>query len=221
MRTARVRSATIVVSAVCALSLAACSSDDSSSDTTADTTSAPTTAPAPEPTAGVTGLVWASAVSDDRINTDTPQPTFEANGITSRVESMFWVESGGRDGLQSECDEAADFEQEFVGGELATECLMVQWAFDVSPDFRTDENSEQSGRLRGPSLLTPEGRQLDEPLGEQGSPGTAENRLRVRFVGGVSGSTLRFETGSNLVGWTTHVYEVPPAEEFLPVFLAD
>lgn len=233
MKSTRVRSAatTLMVTAVCTLSLAACSSDDFSSETTtADTeapaitaaptteasatTSPPTTAPAPEPSEG---LVWASAAGDDRINTDTPQPTFEADGVTSRIESVLWVESGGTSDVQRACREEADLEQEFGGGELATECLIAQWTFDVSADFRTDEFSVDGG-LSARSLVTPEGKQIDSFVAASGFPGTVDNRLVVTFAGGVPGSTLRFDTGSNLVGFTTHVYEVPPAEEFLPVF---
>jgi hypothetical protein len=177
------------------------------------TSAAPTTAPAAEPIEGVTGLVWASAVSDDRINTDTPQPTYEADGITSRIESVFWVESGRTNDLQQECREDANSEQELAGGELATECLTVQWAFDVPADFPTEDFSGVGGLV----LVTPEGKQIDSIFGANGSPGTVDNRLVVTFPGGVPGSTLRFDTGSNLNGWDTHVYEVPSAELFRPL----
>jgi hypothetical protein len=232
MKSTTVRSATtaIVVAAAFALPLTACSSDNFSSDTTtADseasaitvapttaaptTTSPPTTAPASEPSEG---LVWASAASDDRINTDTPQPTFEADGITSQIESVLSVKSGGANDVQQACREEADLEQEFTGGELATECLIVQWAFDISADFRTDEFSVDGG-LSARVLVNPQGNQINSFFAASGLPGTVNNRLVVTFAGGVPGSTLRFDTGSNFVGFTTHVYEVPPGEEFLPV----
>ena len=115
------------------------------------------------------------------------------------------------------CAEAAEYDQYLNGGELATECLNLEFAFDVAADFRTDESSEEGG-LRFPSVVTPDGKQIELAIGERGIPGTDDNWLTAEFAGAVPGSTLRWETGSDLVGWTTHVYEVPPADQFLPVF---
>jgi hypothetical protein len=228
MTSTGVRSATtIVVAAACALLFGACSSDDFSSDaTTADTeapattaapttaalttTSPPTTAPAAKPSEG---LIWASAASDERINTDMPQPMYEADAIMSRIESLLWVQSGGANDVERACREEAEFEQNFAGGELATECLIVQWVFDVASGFQVDEFSVEGG-LNARALVTPEGKQIDSFFAGSGFPGTVDNRLVVSFAGGVPGSILRFDTGSNFVGFTTHVYEVPPAEEF-------
>jgi hypothetical protein len=59
---------------------------------------------------------------------------------------------------------------------------------------------------------------VDSIFGESAFPGTVENRLVITFEFGVPGSTLKFQTGSNEVGWTTHTYEVPPEEFFQPVY---
>jgi hypothetical protein len=143
-----------------ALATTTAMSTTTSITTTTSTTSTTTTEPPPQPTERVVGLVWASAVSDERINTDTPQPTYEADGISSRIENVLLVDSGSADDIQSDCAEEARFRQDFEGGELATQCLIVQWAFDVAEDFSTDEFS-QDGDLVPGAIVTPEGRQLD------------------------------------------------------------
>ena len=64
---------------------------------------------------------------------------------------------------------------------------------------------------------TPDGHQISSIWTTSGFPGTVDNGLDVFFPGGVPGSTLKFESGSNLVGWTTHTYEVQAAETMLPL----
>jgi hypothetical protein len=67
--------------------------------TTTTVVATTTTEPDPQPTEGVRGIVWASAVSDDRINADPPAPTFEVDGIVSTIESVLHVQAGNGNDL--------------------------------------------------------------------------------------------------------------------------
>ena len=161
--------------------------------------------------------MWGSTVDSNRVNTDTPPPAYDADGISSQIEAVIWIESGTGNAIKEACRNEAELLQQEEGGLLATECLGVQWIFDVSPDFGDDEGSLSAG-----SLVTPDGKQIDS-MGAmiRAASGTTENLLINFFAGGEPGSTLRFDTGSNSVGYTTHVYEVPEAEDFLPVYYFD
>ena len=183
--------------------------------TATPTTRAPTTTAPLEPT--YTGIVWESAVDPARVNASGPAPTFEADGVTTTIQLLLWVPAFAPTELGRSCRERAQSQQDFEGGQLADRCLTVQGSFDVAPDVPTDENSPDASLAAG-SLITLEGRQIDSVFASSAFPGTVDNGFVEQFPGGVPGSTLKFRTGSNLVGHTTHTYEVPPTEAFMPVF---
>jgi hypothetical protein len=165
---------------------------------------------------GLRGLVWESAVDPGRVNTDSEQPVFEANGITARIQMILEVDAEATNNTSRDCAREISLTTGGGGAARPTQCLYVQWAFDVPIDFPTSEFSDE-GALIPDSVVNPDGIQVNAFGATYAFPGTRDNIANGFFVGGLPGSTLRFDTGSNDVGFTTHVYQVPPGDAFLPV----
>lgn len=175
--------------------------------TSTTTTTTPPTTTAPEP--GNVGVVWHSVVNLERVNqpADT-QPTFTADGVTSRID-MFLMMDADTDGDAGDaCRDAID--RTPAGDD--EQCLLVQWSFDVAADFPGEE-----ALLSARQLLNPDGRQIDSAVAAVGVPGANGVGLTELYAGGEAGSTLRFDTGGNEVGFTTHVVDVPPRDAFQPI----
>lgn len=168
--------------------------------TTTSTTTAPTTTTLP--VSSGRGLVWASAVDDSRINS-TDLPTFSADGIDSSLDIVAVFDASAPTDQGRDCQEEIDFQ-----GSDADSCLYVQVRFDVSDDFRTDGNSAEGSAIID-AVVSADGQQQDGGFISSGFPGTVGNLLSEFFPGAAEGSTVRFSTGSNLVGYTIHTYEVP------------
>ena len=79
----------------------------------------------------------------------------------------------GPDDNSTSCFDAAKFDQDYKGGELATECLYVQWRFSVTADFAVDEYSLE-GQLTPGDLVTASGKQITAATIASGYPGTVD-----------------------------------------------
>jgi hypothetical protein len=178
--------------------------------TTEPTTSSPATTTTTTAAPGETGrgLVWESVVDPGRVNTSELRPTFEADGVTSLIDMVVVVPSGSTTELQRWCAHAVIDEQEFDGGEMAQQCVLLQLRFDVAPEFRVDENSPDA-TVGSASLVSVDGRQVDSISVDRAFGGSVGNRHVVMLPFGGEGATIRWISGSNLVGFTTHTYVVP------------
>lgn len=211
------------VAALLTLTLTACGASGSPAPTVTVTATVTTTAtvearPSPTPTPtpvsaqveGHLGMVWASQVDPGRINQpiDT-QPTFDGgDGVTVRIENLLYADASVSGDIGDECAAEIEFRDE----PSDTHCLFVQWSFDVPDDYEADDASLSPG-----PLLTPSGRQIGKATTTSGVPG-AKNVVMVEiYAGGVPGSTLRWDVGSNAREWKTLKYEVPGADGFLPI----
>jgi hypothetical protein len=155
------------------------------------------------------GIIYASGT----------EPTYTADGITSRVAAVIVVDLSDPEinGAVADCAFQVDYAAE-QGRPRATRCLVVQWSFDVAADFRVDEFSPEGGLSPGP-FVGADGIQHDQAIVNTGLPGTVDNLISAAYpltAGGTAG-TLRFDTGSNLVGYTTHTFDVPT--ELAPIDL--
>ena len=115
------------------------------------------------------------------------------------------------------CAEESERHREIYGGDLADQCLVVLWRYQVSDEFLTNQNSPNAG-LSMRSIVTADRRQYDSIFGSSALPGTVDNIAEGVFPHGGEGSTIYWSTGSNLVGWTQHTYIVP---KDLPLVLFD
>lgn len=171
--------------------------------TTTTTTTVPETTTTAAPSLTANGLVW-NANNPSLVNAADPQPSFSVDGIESAIEMVLVLKADEHEF----CREEAVRYQEIRGGDLANQCLVVIWRYDVAETFRTDQNSPQGG-LSMRSIVTNEGRQYDSVFGATALPGTVENTTEDVFPHGGAGTTIYWSTGSNLVGWTQHTYRVP------------
>ena len=185
------------------------------SATVTETAAAPAvTSPAASPTPAQTGphlgLVWASQVDSERVNQPSgSQPTFDGDGITSRIDMILYVDASAVGELSEECSSAIEI---FGDNPDDTHCLFVQWTFDVPKDYDADDANLSPG-----PLLTPEGLQITSGFTTSGVPGAKDVVMRYFYGGGVPGSTLRWNVGSNEQGRETYTYEVPEVESFRPI----
>jgi hypothetical protein len=178
--------------------------DSEEPETTVDettTTERPTTTTVPVP--DYQGLVFGPGT----------EPTFTAEGITARITRLFVVDVTDPEigGLVDDCAWYIGYDVE-QGGPPANSCLAVEWSFDVASDFRVDANSPD-GSLTPGAFVAADGIQHDAGVITSGLPGTVNNRINYVYplTAGDTAATLHFDTGSNLVGWTTHTFQVPGA----------
>jgi hypothetical protein len=175
---------------------------------TTTTTTIESTTTTATPQAKVQAIVWESAVDPARVNRTDPMPTFEADGATARLQLLLYGPGNVLD-----CD--AITASTVPGAVLTDGCLVVQLALDVAADFRVTDNAPEAS-ISLDALITPDGVQVSSIFVESGYPGTVGTVLTIAVLGGTPGSTLKIQTGSNEVGYTTHTFVVPPLEEFLP-----
>lgn len=174
------------------------------------TTTSPVAAPTSAQTGPHLGMVWTSQVDPGRINQPAgSQPTFDSDGITSRIELILYVDASAPGDLANECESQLDG---WNSSPDATHCLFVQWSFDVPSDYEADDANLSPG-----PLLTPEGRQIDQGTTTSGVPGAKNVVIGEYYPGGVPGSTLRWDVGSNEQGRANLKFEVPSSESFLPI----
>lgn len=159
-------------------------------------------------TARQLGLVWASQVDPARVNQKHgSQPEFDGgDGIKVRIENVIYVDKSLPGQLSEQCLDQLQLQ----GAADETHCLTVQWSFDVPSDYRADD----AGLTPGP-LLTPNGRQIEQGLMNTGVPGAKNVVMVASYPGGVPGSTLRFNVGSNERRWKTLKFKVPGAKRFI------
>lgn len=149
---------------------------------------------------------------------DTPgsEPAFAADGVTARVDAAIVVETGDPEpergaGIVDSCVQEVDTFLELNPAVTArpSSCLVIQWSFDVDPGFRVDQDSPEAGLSPG-KYLGADGIEVDQAIIETGLPGSQQNIIFAAYplTAGLGG-TLRFMTGSNLVGYTTHSWQVP------------
>lgn len=177
-------------------------------------TVAATTSPVAAPTTAQTGphlgMVWTSQVDTDRINQPAgSQPTFDGEGITSRIEMIVYVDASAVGPLSDECSSEIEI---FGDNPDETHCLFVQWSFDVPSSYEAEDASLSPG-----PLLTPEGLQITSGMTTSGVPGAKDVGMTHYYEGGVPGSTLRWDVGSNEQGRETLTYKIPDVESFLPI----
>jgi hypothetical protein len=155
--------------------------------------------------------VWSSTVDSSRINQTGPAPEFTSeHGVVTRLDLMIYVEAGtgASDSLAGSCAQVI----QYSGKPDDTHCLYVQWQMDVPADYA----AEQANITPGP-ILTPAGRQIDQGVTQTGLPGAKGVGISVYYAGGEPGSTLRWDVGSNELGYETVVYDVPPRDDFMPI----
>ena len=171
--------------------------------TTTTTTTVPETTTTAAPSLTANGLIWNSG-DPDLINAFDDQPTAEYEGITSFIDSALVFSIDDLD----ECREQSLAYQQFHGGDLAEQCLVVTWRFDVAEDLRVDENVPGGG-IGLVNIVTVDGQEVFWPSNTLGLPGSVDNTATVTFPFGGAGSTIGWEIGSDLVGRTGHFYTLP------------
>ena len=186
--------------------------------TDAPTTEAPTTTEeATTTTAAVdfgVGLVWESAVDPSRVNAPTEsRPFYEADGIATQIDIVAPTTADAN----SDCADAARDLARYEGGEVATQCLLIQWRFDVSADLDTEYSG--SAQFSTEDIVTAEGVQIPGSGSAflDAFPGTVDNVLGVFFPHGGPGSTVRWRTMDGAGRSTTHTYIVPPLADLPPL----
>lgn len=184
------------------------------------TTDAPETTDAPatteeetttteEQTDGDVGVVWNSGVDPSRINTTEGQPVESALGITSSIDMLILLTTEN-----DLCDEVIEADE---SPEKATQCLLVQFRFDVGPDIGTQYTD--TAALTAEDAVTAEGRQVKSG----GFPyldayaDTVGNTVVAVYPFAGPGSTLRWTVNDGSYDTETFVYTAPPAEAFLPL----
>lgn len=187
------------------------------STTVAPTTTEPaaTTTAAPVPTGQ--GLLWMSAVDPTRVNTTSAQPVGDADGVSSRIDGVVIVPASGNTDFSKGCADEVAFQVKYAGNTPSSECLVVQWSFDVAADFRVDDNSPKAGLTPG-DLVTADGKQIGKAVITSAYPGTVANVITEYYAGAGAGSIVRWQTGSNLAGWTTFKYVVPTLDQIPPIY---
>jgi hypothetical protein len=151
---------------------------------------------------GVGGLVW----EGEAVNTDLPQPVYEADGVTSRISAVYLAYPGPENDLTYDCADWIEFVAEVDGTRPETQCIYVAWSFDVSADA-PGEVQLIPGRM-----TTAAGGYIDPSDNADfvtGTPGTVDNTFGLHYVGGETGADVRWKTGSDEVGFTTHRYTIP------------
>lgn len=142
-------------------------------------------------------------------NTRLPQPTFEAVGVTVRLDYLLWV---GVDTAIDEsgftCGEMAEIWKEDTANVAATECLVVGWGFDVAEDVPGGD-----GELIPDELITPELYSIGIGSGTGADPGEQNNHWTSTIPGGKPSSTLLFGAGGS--DWMLFKYEVPIDLDFV------
>ena len=144
--------------------------------------------------------------------------TWTADGITSRLEGVVWLDltRGDKGTFTDECRSQAEFSKDYDHLDtMPTQCIYAVWSFDVGNDLVTDQYSDQ-GYLTPDALITPDGKQIDSGSTHGAYPGTVNNSMEYVYVDGVPGSVLHFQTGNNKAGWTTQTVQLPGAEGFAP-----
>ena len=171
--------------------------------TTTTTTTVPETTTTVAPSLTANGLIWNSS-DPDLINAFDDQPTAEYEGVTSFIDSalVFSIDD------DETCREQAVGYQQFNGGDLADQCLVVTWRFDVAEELRVDDNVPGGG-IGLTRIATVDGQEVFWPSNTIGLPGSVDNTATVTFPFGGAGSTIGWEIGSDLVGWTGHSYTLP------------
>lgn len=156
------------------------------------------------------GMVWASQVDPARVNQPSgSQPMFDGgDGIAVRIENVILVDSTLTGDLADNCSH----EISLSGESSETQCLYVQWSFDVPDDYGADHAGLAPG-----ALLTPEGRQINNYTVNDGVPGAKNVYMYAFYPGGKPGSTLRWTVGSNEQEWTTLKFDIPGTESFVPI----
>lgn len=149
-------------------------------------------------------------VDDGRVNQPRDeQPVFEGgHGIKTRIEMLIWVDRTETGDLADGCNEAI----EMNGKRGDSRCMYVQLSFDVPAKYR----AEEAGIAPGP-MLTKKGRQIDRGTIELAVPGAKGVGIAEFYPGGEPGSTLRWDVGSNELGYKTLKYKIPKKSEFLPL----
>jgi hypothetical protein len=151
---------------------------------------------------GVGGLVW----EGEAVNTDLPQPVYEADGVTSRIAAVYLAYPGPENDVTYDCADWIEFVAEVDGTRPETQCVYVVWSFDVSADA--------PGEVQFiPGKMTTSAGEYIDPNGNAdiypGTPGTVDNTFGAYYVGGETGADVRWKTGSDEVGFTTHRYTIP------------
>jgi len=180
--------------------------------TTTTTPAATTTVP---PTSNL-GVVWASGVDPARVNQPEGSiPTLDGgDGIVVRLQHALYIDPSLPGNLIStECAREIEFTGP-VNGVLDNRCMWVQLAMDVPSGYAA---GEAVALLIAEELVTPAGRQIDSIFLAFGFPGSTDVVLSVMFAGGEPGSTLRFSSGSNDLGFTELTFTLPPLEQFQPI----
>lgn len=168
---------------------------------------APTTAAPAVPD----GMIW---------RPDPATVTWNVDDITSRLVGVVWIDTTrDRGTLTDECRRSAKFHADYDHlPSVPTQCLYVEWSYDVGPNLPVNEYADE-GYLTPGDLVTPEGKEIGSGLTDGSHPGTVDNPMSNTYVEGVPGSVLRFETGNNHAGWTEQVIDVPTADQFVVPFL--
>ena len=143
------------------------------------------------------GLVWESAVDPDRVNTDVPRPSWEADGVTAELDMVIVAP-----GSDPACVAVNARE-----GTSAPVCLIVQVRVDVGEVDVDDDHPQATAAID--AVITYDRDQLDSAVVVTGYPGTRDRTITDAFPGAASGSTVKIRTGTEASGWTVHDYVVP------------
>lgn len=194
-----------------ALGLVGCSqpSPDTSAEQPPTESAATTSTTTPSPTSSPEEEVellkgWAFKPGD--------QPTFKADGITTRITGIQVVPADLSVTNGDQCLDAFALQDARSSTGNEEECLLVQMSYDVAKDLRTSKYSTDGG-LSMRAVITPQGKQINSVMGFSAYPGTKDNWASDVFAGAGAGATLKFSTGNNEVGWTDHTYTVPKKPE--------
>lgn len=185
--------------ATASLCLIACGGDDDEASDETTTTEEETTTTTEPP--AYEGIVYDGGT----------EPTFSAHGVTSRIDAIVVVELTDPEVEDTRfVDECASQVEQRPEATSATSCVVIQWSFDVAADFRVDENSPDAHLIPG-AFVGADRIQHDQGSAAVGVPCTVANVMSAAYplTAGNSAGTLRFVTGSNFVGNTTHTFEVP------------
>ena len=138
-------------------------------------------------------------------------PTFSADGITARITRVEVVAPDGVSAASSQCAVQQGIEAADGRAPTAT-CLVVQWTFDIDASFPAGE----AGGLAAGALVGTDGVRHDQSSSTSGMPGDRGRALSAAYPLTSEGGQLHFSTGSNGVGFTEHVWQVPTDMGTLP-----
>ena len=171
--------------------------------TTSTTTSTSTTSTTVAPTTTAATTTTVAPYHGLRFP-EGQMPTFAADGVTARINLITYFDTTAPEAeLVDECRFEIEFERA-----ATTQCLYVQWEFDVAADFPVDEYSPDGG-LSSDDYIGPDGIAHSSAFAASGYPGTVKNHLGIVYAVTAPGGSVRFQTGSNLVGWTVHEFPIP------------